>query len=377
MRRDLGWAAIVFAVLVAGQAAPTQAASRSTLSSRLKQVQASMAREKALVASLEAQKSGAEAVLAKLDNQLGAAQNTLLTAQTGLAHQQARLALLDQRLEQARLAAAQQRASLAAFARATQETSPLAMLAPLVEAQSFGVFVSRLSMVSEVLSGEGHLLHRANAIFSSVSALHQQAQAAAAAMYAQEQAANRAAAEASSLVLAKRQAVVSLRVQAQVAENNIETDQATANALTKLMEQPSVNAHAQASSNFIWPVVGPITSPFGPRVDPITHRQSFHTGIDIGVPMGTKVAASQAGTVILAGWVTGYGNTVILDDGGGIDTLYAHAEKLLVHVGEQVTQGQIIDLAGMTGWATGPHVHFEIRVNGVPKNPLDFLPPKP
>ncbi len=139
-------------------------------------------------------------------------------------------------------------------------------------------------------------------------------------------------------------------------------------------EKRTAEAHFREApiwrGRFIRPLNGPITSPFGMRFHPILHRWLMHTGVDIGAPMGTPIHAAGTGTVILAHYVRGYGNTVIIDHGGGLTTLYAHCSRILVHVGERVQQGHVIALVGMTGMATGPHCHFEVRKNGVPVKPF-------
>lgn len=119
--------------------------------------------------------------------------------------------------------------------------------------------------------------------------------------------------------------------------------------------------------HFIWPVQGPITSPFGMRWGVL------HPGIDIGVPTGTPVHASAAGTVVWCGWMSGYGNFVVIDHGGGYATAYGHNSRVAVTCGENVAQGQVIAYSGCTGFCTGPHVHFEVRVNGTPVDPLGYL----
>jgi murein DD-endopeptidase MepM/ murein hydrolase activator NlpD len=123
-----------------------------------------------------------------------------------------------------------------------------------------------------------------------------------------------------------------------------------------------------SGAGLIWPLSGPITSPFGPRYG------GFHPGIDIGVPIGAPIHAAKAGTVIYASWMSGYGNVVIIDHGGGFSTLYAHQSRLTSSVGEQVSQGQLIGYSGNTGYSTGPHLHFETRVNGLAQNPMNYLP---
>jgi len=127
------------------------------------------------------------------------------------------------------------------------------------------------------------------------------------------------------------------------------------------------------SGSLAWPVRGPVTSPFGWRIHPIFHVRKFHMGIDIGVGYGTPIRAADGGRVIYASWMSGYGNTVIVDHGGGISTLYAHQSRLAVGAGVRVSRGQVIGYVGSTGYSTGPHLHFEVRVNGNPVNPLGYL----
>jgi murein DD-endopeptidase MepM/ murein hydrolase activator NlpD len=128
-------------------------------------------------------------------------------------------------------------------------------------------------------------------------------------------------------------------------------------------------APAPASgSGFIWPVSGPITSPFGMRWG------TLHPGIDIGVPAMTPVHAAAGGTVIWCGWMSGYGNLVMIDHHNGLVTLYGHNTRVAVSCNEQVSQGQVISYSGCTGFCTGPHVHFEVRLHGTPVDPLGYLP---
>jgi murein DD-endopeptidase MepM/ murein hydrolase activator NlpD len=132
------------------------------------------------------------------------------------------------------------------------------------------------------------------------------------------------------------------------------------------------NGDGKATGSLQWPVAGPVTSPFGWRIHPIFHVRKFHTGIDIGAGYGTPIHAADGGRVIYATWMSGYGNTTIIDHGSGISTLYAHQSSVLISSGS-VTKGQVIGYVGATGYATGPHLHFEVRVNGNPVNPLGYL----
>ncbi len=132
-------------------------------------------------------------------------------------------------------------------------------------------------------------------------------------------------------------------------------------------------SYTQGSGVLSWPCNGPITSPFGYRVHPIFGTTIYHSGIDIGVDYGTPIHAADAGTVIYAGWISGYGNAVIIDHGNGMQTLYGHNQSLAVSEGQSVSKGTVIAYAGSTGNSTGPHCHFEVRVNGSPVDPMGYL----
>lgn len=126
---------------------------------------------------------------------------------------------------------------------------------------------------------------------------------------------------------------------------------------------------------FTWPSPGVsrITSPFGNRLHPILKYNKLHTGIDIGCPSNTTIVAANAGTVIKSGWNNSYGNVIMIDHGGGIVTVYAHNNTLLVSTGAVVAKGQAIAKSGSTGMSTGPHLHFEVRVNGQYVNPTGYV----
>jgi murein DD-endopeptidase MepM/ murein hydrolase activator NlpD len=122
-----------------------------------------------------------------------------------------------------------------------------------------------------------------------------------------------------------------------------------------------------SNAGLIWPVQGPVTSPFGWRWG------RMHEGIDIGVGYGTPIHAAAGGTVIYCGWEEGYGNFVVIDHGGNLATAYGHQSSIAVTCGQQVNQGQVIGYVGCTGHCFGPHLHFEVRVNGNPVDPLGYL----
>lgn len=127
------------------------------------------------------------------------------------------------------------------------------------------------------------------------------------------------------------------------------------------------------SAEMIYPLQGTITSEFGWRTHPIFGGSKFHSGIDIAGDYGMEIKAARAGVVNHAGWIDGYGNTVMIEHGGGLVTLYGHNQSLAVSVGDKVKQGQVIAYCGSTGNSTGPHCHFEVRLNGEAVSPYDYL----
>lgn len=147
---------------------------------------------------------------------------------------------------------------------------------------------------------------------------------------------------------------------------------------SRLRESVSSSGHSENdghdhSGAYALPVRGRLSSRFGMRYHPVLHRRKLHTGDDLSAKSGTPFRAAREGKVLWAGWKKAYGNTVIVDHGDGVATLYGHASKLSVRSGQSVKAGQYIGNVGSTGWSTGPHLHFEVRKNGKPVNPKSYL----
>jgi murein DD-endopeptidase MepM/ murein hydrolase activator NlpD len=169
---------------------------------------------------------------------------------------------------------------------------------------------------------------------------------------------------------ANRQSVLSdVRSSRADAQEDLEDLRAESAALAAQIRNStggSTGSGTPSASGFIWPVNGVVTSGFGWRWG------RMHEGIDIAAPSGTSIRAAAAGTVIFAGWMGGYGNLVIIDHGNGLATAYGHQSAIYVG-GGSVAQGTVIGAVGSTGNSTGPHLHFEVRVNGSPVDPMGYL----
>ena len=161
-------------------------------------------------------------------------------------------------------------------------------------------------------------------------------------------------------------------IQAKIDEINAQYEEVNRQIL-ELAQQGLDTAYI--GGQLAWPVPGytTITSKFAMRVHPITGQYKLHTGVDIGAPMGANFIAANDGVITKAGPNAAYGNMVVIDHGGGISTLYAHGSEILVEVGQTVKRGDPVLKVGSTGYSTGPHAHFEVRINGVAVNPLPYI----
>lgn len=140
---------------------------------------------------------------------------------------------------------------------------------------------------------------------------------------------------------------------------------------------PAVARQLSSVAEFAWPLKGAmkVTSPYGERMHPIIGEEAFHRGVDLRAAYGSPVYAPADGVVLYTGRKTTYGNMIILLHGGGVATVYGHLWKFAVHAYERVARGRLLGYSGNTGFSTGPHLHFEVRQNGEPTNPLEWLPP--
>lgn len=161
----------------------------------------------------------------------------------------------------------------------------------------------------------------------------------------------------------------------QVAELEKSSQELEREIVKKIAERRRQNVTISGNTGALdWPLRGRLTSYYGYRRHPYWGGRSMHTGLDIAAPYGEAIRAADGGEVIFSGWWDGYGKAIVIDHGKDISTVYAHMSRLYLQAGNQVKKGQIIGLVGSTGYSTGPHLHFEVRIKGKPKNPLSFLP---
>lgn len=263
--------------------------------------------------------------------------------------------------------------------RAMHERGPVRYIEVLLTARSFYEFMSRLELMRQIVRADVELFHYVYELRERAEAqrdlleieLDYLAQLRDQTARKKEQLNAQIASRESTLTQVERRRA---EYERRLAELERDSERVT-EMLQKI--QAEIEAYRrQGELVFLWPLNprGWVSSPFGMRYHPILRQHRLHTGIDIAAPTGTSIIAAEEGRVVYSGWLGGYGLTVIIDHGGRVSTLYAHASQLLVSAGQIVSRGQLIARVGSTGLSTGPHLHFEVRRNGEPVDPRPLLP---
>lgn len=259
-------------------------------------------------------------------------------------------------------------------------------LSVLLAARSFSDFVESWDDLRLLIAANQRAVRARESTAKQVLAIRSKYEANAIALQDDEQQQDQTRSQLSALAT-ERQNLVGLAehdraiIKTQVTAMESLTAAQEAELETLIRQRELENAQAQgiageaAHSNgyFSWPVIGVITSPFGWRSNPFGGGPEFHQGLDIAAPMGTTVKAAAAGTIIMAQWYGGYGNYILIDNGNHYSTGYGHLSAIYVSRGQYVQRGQAIGAVGSTGYSTGPHLHFEVRVDGKPVDPAPRL----
>ncbi|MDH7600677.1 MAG: peptidoglycan DD-metalloendopeptidase family protein [Armatimonadota bacterium] len=314
--------------------------------------------------------------LSLTEARLEAAQESLARNKLRLLDAQADLEATMKRLARTRKQLARRKALLARRVVDIYEGEDLGYLNVLLGATDMWTFLTRAYYIKRILDSDARLIAEIKADEAAIERDRQrQARRLAeirglhARLVAQRN-------EVANLVASKRQQLMAIEHSKELYERALDEllaqSQRIEEEIRRIQSTPAGRARYSRAfrGGLRLPVPGRITSTFGYRVHPITGVYKLHTGVDIACSSGTPICAAADGEVIIAGWQGAYGYTVVIDHGGGVSTLYGHCSRILVSVGEEVRKGQVIARVGSTGLSTGPHCHFEKRVNGKPVNPL-------
>ena len=322
----------------------------------------------------KAQESKLSSQIKNLDNLIKAAEGEILDLQKEISQTNKKIAEVEAQLERKKADIQQQNDEMGSRIRAMYKNGDVGLLEVLLGSESITDFLTNLDMAQKIFDNDVQLLEQLEEQHKVIESHCKQLE------------------QLKANLTVKRQAEATKQDQLQVSRGDVSKLKAEVSGDNKALEKQvdKLNEEAQAmiaeilklqgtgdyvGGVLLWPAPSSkrVTSEFGYRLHPILKVNKLHTGMDIGVVTGSKVVAANSGKVIKAAWNNSYGYMVMVDHGGGIVTLYAHNSQLKVKTGDVVTRGQLIALSGSTGASTGPHLHFEVRVNGEYKNPRNYL----
>ncbi|MFZ5767930.1 MAG: murein hydrolase activator EnvC family protein [Bacillota bacterium] len=344
------------------------------LQKRLQQIERKIAEYERLLTQSRGKEREVRKELLRLERELD-------LTRKDLAYLQNRLRVTGQQLEQTRAELERTQRELewrtqllGRRLRALYESGPVSYLEVLLGATSFSDFLTRVEFLQLIAAQDVQIMVSVQELRDQVAAKKarlEELQARLQDLHARTQ---EKEATVRAQTVSRQKLLVTIQNQAEEYERALDELEELSRQLEK--EIAAIQAQyglGKRDLHMIRPVEGYLSSRFGNRFHPIIRKWRMHTGIDIGAPEGRSIVAAESGRVMTAGWLGGYGKTVTIDHGGGISTLYAHMSEILVSAGQMVQKGQVIGRVGSTGLSTGPHLHFEVRVNGKPNDPLRWV----
>jgi murein DD-endopeptidase MepM/ murein hydrolase activator NlpD len=372
-------ALMVACCMLAPTDAPAQ--SRSSLQRRLSNIEANKAATQRRLRAAKAEQLNARNELTVAQRELAKAEQQLKQAEWQLANTRSTIRKVKQELENTKNTLQRHQKELHKRMVVTYKAGTPSYIEVLLNATDFNDFATRADLTRRMAEEDSRLLQ---AMLDYQK--HRETQK------GQLRAKESEQVELRKKVTAERNTVAIRKRTADGLVKKANSDRATAerqmaewDAASRAIENMLANMRSgsgiagaykgEFAGTLAWPMSGRISSPFGMRTHPITGRYKLHTGMDIARSSGTPIRAAAKGRVVFAGWKGAYGVTVIIDHGSGIATLYGHCQSgsIRVFTGQTVSRGQTIARCGSTGWSTGPHLHFEVRRNGQPRNPADYL----
>lgn len=326
-----------------------------------------------------------EAEITAMDDVINAAQKELDSAQADLDDVTARLEASQKALEEANIKREQQFVTFSGRMRFFYENSRLSYLDILLQSEGFSDMLRRLQYIDDIMSYDQNLLTELTATQNEIKTRTEEIkvekeQSEYLLGVAQEKMDSLDAIVAEKRRLVESYAQDEAKYNQLISSNEKASQEAQAMINKILAEQtPSTTSYVYTGGQLNWPVPSrsasssSLSSGYVSRNRPIGRGSEFHTGYDIPASYGSAVVAAEAGTVIYAGWMSGYGNTIMINHGNGLVTLYGHNSSLTVSKGDTVSRGQQVAKIGSTGNSTGNHCHFEVRINGSHTNPEPYL----
>ena len=361
-------------------AAEDSDADEDSLRSQLSSLEEQKAQVQETIAELTAQADDVQATRDALQQEIDLTKQEISTVQAYIERLQQQIDVKTTELEAAEVALDQKEEEFALTVRTTYEQGDISYLEVLLNSSSFSDLLSRMEIITSLMDYNQKVVDEYTAAKEDIEQKRDDLQQTQDEQKDYEENLNYkvedlAASEA-------EQAALQESIEAYKAESEAEYDriaaemQSVSDQIAELSRQSAASGSVPAGDGtLIWPTPSCTTnsSAYGWRIHPIYGTMKFHAGEDIPAGYGADILAAASGTVVTAGWVSGYGNYTVIDHGGGMMTAYGHQSQILVSVGETVTQGQLIGKVGSTGNSTGPHLHFEVYINGETVDPKSFF----
>lgn len=365
---------VLVVCLIAAVSAPSaQAGWLTQKQQQLQQILSQLTQHRRRLDQVKRQERTVLGELEDIDRTLEQAEHRLSDLHSNLRASQIRATSLRTQLDAARRQRVLQQARMARRVRDIYKYGRAGYLDVLLDAADFGEFVARWQFVSRMVAADTRLLDAYAVEAERFERLHGALTAEQTRLGSFIRQVDGRRREIAGQEQAKRALLQRLQAERTAYERMVRELEKNSREIEALVRRSqgarSVPMPGRRLGQFLMPARGVLTSGFGYRTHPIFRIRRMHTGIDIAAPRGAPVVAAADGVVLYAGWFGGYGKIVLLDHGGAISTLYGHLSATLVRAGQRVKRGQKIGLVGSTGYSTGPHVHFEVRVNGRPVDP--------
>ena len=351
-----------------------------SLRSQLSSLEEQKAQVQETIAQLTAQADDVQATRDALQQEIDLTKQEITTVQAYIDRLQDQIDVKTTELQAAEVALEEKKDEFAQTVRTTYEQGEISYLEVLLNSSSFSDLLSRMEIITSLMDYNQKVVDEYTAAKEDIEQKRDDLQQTQDEQKDYEENLNYkvedlAASEA-------EQAALQESIEAYKAESEAEYDriaaemQSVSDQIAELSRQSAANGSVPAGDGtLIWPTPSCTTnsSAYGWRIHPIYGTMKFHAGEDIPAGYGADILAAASGTVVTAGWVSGYGNYTVIDHGGGMMTAYGHQSQILVSVGQTVTQGQLIGKVGSTGNSTGPHLHFEVYINGETVDPKSFF----
>lgn len=343
----------------------------------LEQMQKDIEEYKRQVENKRAAANAVEAELERLEEELRLSEKELQYIQARTEYLNARVAETKEEISQIEARLAAQKGAFETRLVSMYKTGASSYTEVLLSSKSMSEFLARLYYLREISRQDVDVINQYAETRKQLVAKQQELESEITELSAMRQQQEEKRAVVASRSQDRERYLAQIQSEKAALEQALDAMERQSRALEEVIRQLQAQGHRPTKNEFsmMWPVSGGwISSYYGNRLHPILGYYRWHSGIDIAIDYGEPIKAVEDGTVIFSGLNGGYGYCVIIDHGGGISSLYAHCSSLTVRYGQNVTKGQTIAYVGSTGLSTGPHLHFEVRVNGSTDDPLKWLP---